>query len=204
MTPRPPRGVPMGKLWQAFDEVRFGAERTLNLRASLPTADEATRRADAWLRQQQVAAPGEVLGITGRGNGSHDGVSVVREAVIRLLHSLKRRGVVAGHEEHTPGSFVVTLAPMHALLEPAPRRREPPPRPADPPSLEALNVETRARLRDLAEHALDALGVRDREPFLRDEMLRQFGTPSAAIPPGPDRERRLRDAIDRAMDEYEA
>ena len=95
------RGVPLTKLWQAFDEARFGAERTLNLRLSLPTADEATRRTDAWLRQQQIAQTGDVLIITGRGKGSDDGVSVVREAVIRLLHALKRKGVVATHEEHT-------------------------------------------------------------------------------------------------------
>src|SRR5918992_4314091 len=117
------RGVPLTKLWQAFDEARFGSERTLNLRAALPTADEAARRAEAWLRQQQIAQAGDVLIITGRGKGSPDGLSVVREAVIRLLYSLKRKGVVASHEEHTAGSFVVTLAPMHALLE-APRRQK--------------------------------------------------------------------------------
>src|SRR5919109_1274041 len=89
------RGVPLTKLWQAFDEARFGSERTLNLRASLPTPDEATRRAELWLRQQQIAQPGDVLIITGRGKGSPEGVSAVREAVIRLLHSLKRKGIVA-------------------------------------------------------------------------------------------------------------
>ena len=54
---------------QAFDEARFGAERTLNLRASFPTAAEATRRADLWLRERQMAKAGEVLVITGRGAG---------------------------------------------------------------------------------------------------------------------------------------
>ena len=195
------------KLWQAFDEARFGRERTLNLRASLPTADEAARRAEAWLRQQQLTQRGDVLVITGRGKGSHDGVSVVREAVIRLLHVLKRKGVVAGHQEHTPGSFVVTLAPVHAVLE-APRRnarRTPPtPAPAAPPSLDALAPETRDLLRDLAARALDHLGVHDREPFLEGEMLRQFGLLAAGVPPkGLDRERRLREAIRRAMEEYD-
>src|SRR3954463_16298455 len=96
-------------LRQAFDEVRFGAPRTLNLRETLPTAAAATTRTEAWLRQQQIDRADEVLIITGRGNRSYAGVSVVREAVIRLLHTLKRRGVVKGHDEHSPGSFVVTL-----------------------------------------------------------------------------------------------
>jgi hypothetical protein len=200
--------MPLSDLWKAFDDARFGAERTLNLRAALPTADEATRRADAWLRQQQIAQTGDVLIITGRGKGSQDGVSVVREAVIRLLHSLKRKGVVAKHEEHTAGSFVVTLAPMHELLE-APRRLRDEargaaaPPVASPPSLDALEPATRDLLRDLASHALTHLGVQDREPFLEGEMLRQFSVLAAAIPRGVERERWLREAIRRAMEAYD-
>jgi hypothetical protein len=196
------------ELWRAFDEARFGSERTLNLRASLPTPDEAKRRTDTWLRQQQIAQIGDVLIITGRGKGSHEGVSVVREAVVRLLHSLKRKGVVASHEEHTPGSFVVKLAPMHELLE-APRRlrdsrrRGAPTRAVDPPSLDALQPQTRDLLRDLAARALDHLGVHDREPFLEGEMLRQFGVLAAGIPDGVERERWLREAIRRAMEAYD-
>jgi len=202
------KAVPLSDLWKAFDEARFGKERTLNLRASLPTPDEATRRTDAWLRQQQIADAGAVLIITGRGKGSPDGVSPVREAVIRLLHSLKRKGVVASHEEHTAGSFVVTLAPMSALLE-APRRQRdarrtaattPPP---TPPSLDALQAATRDLLRDLAAHALDHLGVHDRETFIEGEMLRQYGVLSAGIPKGIDREKWLREAIRRAMEAYD-
>jgi hypothetical protein len=204
----PRRGVPFTNLWQAFDEARFGSERTLNLRASLPTPDEATRRAEAWLRQQQIAQVGDVLVITGRGKGSLEGVSVVREAVIRLLHSLKRKGVVANHAEHNPGSFVVTLAPMHELLE-APRRRRDArsqltsPTPSSPPSLDALEPETRDLLLDLASRALDHLGVHDRAPFLEGEMLRQFSVLAAGIPKGVDREQRLREAIMRAMEAYD-
>jgi hypothetical protein len=204
----PRRTVPLTDLWKAFDEARFGAERTLNLRASLPTPDEATRRADAWLRQQQIAQHGDVLVITGRGNASPDGVSVVREAIVRLLHSLKRKGVVASHEEHTAGSFVVELAPVHALLE-APRRqrdarrREPPTLVREPPSLDALHPQTRELLRDLAARALDHLGVHDRTPFLEGEMLRQFSVLAKSVPAGADRERWLREAIRRAMEEYD-
>jgi hypothetical protein len=197
-----PASVPLTGLWQAFDAARFGADRILNLRESLPTADEAARRAELWLRQKQVEQAEQVLVITGRGNNSEGGVSRVREAIIRTLHTLKRGNVVAGHAEHTAGSFVVTLAPISALVEAPKRRRETPPPPPAPPSLDALDEETRYLLRGLAENALDHLGVRDRGAFLEAEMLRQFGVLAAAVPPGPDRERRLRDAIRRAMDEY--
>jgi Smr domain len=197
----------LAALRQALDEARFGADRTLNLRASLPTAQEAVQRVEAWLREQQVRHAGEVLLVTGRGNRSHLGVSVVREAVARLLRSLKRRGVVADVEEHTPGSFVVRLAPMTALLEAPRRRREPAvSRPADPPALVALAPETRALLRELATRSLTSLGVRDVAAFLEAEMLKQFGVIAAGTGGGGDaaeRERRLQGALRRAIEEYD-
>src|ERR671921_2398468 len=101
-----PRVRGLGGLQRAFDEVRFGAARTLNLRESLPTGAEAARRVEAWLRQHQVQRSGELLVITGRGNNSESGVSVVREATLRVFHELRRKGVVEGFAEHTPGSFV--------------------------------------------------------------------------------------------------
>src|ERR671939_558816 len=109
-------------LRQALDEAKFGAARTLNLRATLPTVADAMARAEQWLRMKQVEGAGEVLLVTGRGKGSPGGVSVVREAILKLLRTLKRRGVVASHAEHPAGSFVVALAPMRALLD-APRRK---------------------------------------------------------------------------------
>lgn len=198
------RGVPLSGLRQAFDEVRFGPSRTLNLRETLPTAAAATARTESWLRQRQVERAGEVLVITGRGNNSHEGIPVVREAVIRLLHSLKRRGVVSEHHEHTAGSFVVVLAPVRELWEAPKRRREPapPPLPA-PPSLDALSAETRKLLRHLAERSLDALGVYDREAFMEGEMLRQFGAVTASIGEGVQREARLQAALRVALDQYE-
>lgn len=194
-----------GGLQQAFDEVRFGAARTLNLRTSLPTGSEAATRLERWLRQHQVQRSDEVLVITGRGNNSEAGIAVVREASIRVLHELRRKGVVEAFAEHTPGSFVVTLAPMKAMLDAASRRREqtPLPPPAAPPTLEALGDETRQMLRALAERSLDALGVRDRAPFMEGEMLRLFGSLAATVTEGPDRERRLRTAIRSAMSDYD-
>lgn len=202
----PRRGL--ANLWQALDEARFTGARTLNLRASLPTSAEAARRTEAWLREQQVAGAPEVLIITGRGNRSEGGVSPVREAVIRALHSLRRRGIVADYVEHTAGSFVVVPAPLRALIE-APRRgreKAAPPRPASPPSLDALGDETRLLLRNLAERVLDSLGVQDRDPFMQGEMLRQFGIVGGSIPSelaGAAREAALQRALRRTLEEYE-
>ena len=195
----------MDGLRQAFDEARFGARRTLNLRESLPSSADAEARAESWLRQQQVDRAEEVLIITGRGNRSIGGVSLVRETVIRLLHVLKRRGVVAGHQEHTPGSFVVQLAPVSALWESPKRNRGrgvAPPAPT-PPSLDDLDADTRTMLRNLAERALEGLGIKDTATFLEGEMLKQFGAIAATIGDAPEREARLKAAIRVALDQHE-
>ena len=192
-------------LQQAFDEVRFGASRTLNLRASLPTARDAAQRTENWLRQHQPLQSGELLVITGRGNNSEGGVSVVREAAMRVFHEMRRKGVILEFKEHTPGSFVVTLAPMSAMLEAGKRRREhtSSPAPASPPTLAMLADETRAELRALAERSLDALGVVQRGPFLESEMLRLFGALAGATDDDDDREASLRRVIASAMLEYD-
>lgn len=204
-TPRRVQGF--SGLQQAFDEVRFGGTRTLNLRTFLPSASEAAARVDNWLRQHQMQNTAEVLVITGRGNNSEDGISVVREASIRTFHSLEKKGVIAGFAEHTAGSFVVTLAPVKAMHAAAARRNNPTPLPppAAPPTLSVLGERTRAELRVLAERSLDTLGVRDRKPFLETEMLRLFGVLGAKMGDGSaaERERRLRDAIAAAMEEYD-
>jgi hypothetical protein len=206
---RPRRGVPLTGLRSAFDEARFGRARTLNLRESLPTAAEAVVRTEAWLRQQQVQGghdTSEVLIITGRGNNSPGRTSVVRDAVGGLLRRLKRVGVVTAHQEHSPGSFVVALAPVRELWDAPKRKRQveaPVPLP-EPPSLEALDKETRTLLRDLAERSLEMLGVRgDRDAFIEGEMLRQFGAIAASLPQGPRREERLRAALRLALEQYD-
>lgn len=202
MPPDPPRRG--NALQQAFDEARFGGDRTLNLRERLPTAEQAAERTELWLRERQVLGGGEVLLITGRGNASETGVSVVREAVLRRLSSLRRRNVVAEVLEHTPGSFVVRLAPMKALLEAPKRKRETMPAAPDPSVLTGLSAETRAQLRTLALRALDTLGVHaPPRQFVSDEMVRQFGALAASVPAGPDREARLRSAIRRALEELD-
>jgi hypothetical protein len=190
------------ELHRALDEARFGANRTLNLRAMRPTVKLAEARAESWLRERQLLRAGEVLVITGRGAQSWDGVSVVREAVAKLLVSLKRRGVIESFGEHTAGSFTVRLAPLSALRT-APRRRGErlPPPPADPRALAALAPETRRLLRELAHRALEELGVETSRRFVESEMLRQFSLLAPGVPEGPEREKRLRDAIEAALEE---
>jgi hypothetical protein len=191
-------------LHQAFDEMRFGADRTLNLRTHHPSREQAVRRAENWLRERQMSRATEALVITGRGNNSPDGISVVREAIAQLLASLRRRGVLSDVIEHTPGSFVVTFAKLTAVRDAPQRSRnphEPPTR--DPAALAALEPETRAMLRRLAKRAIEELGVDPTPSFVEQEMLEQFGAAAAGVPEGPNREQRLRNALDAALHEYD-
>ena len=193
-------------LHRAFDEARFGPARTLDLRASMPTAAEALRRAEPWLRERQMARAGDVLVVTGRGKGSPGGIAVVREAIRKLFGTLKRKGVVASFEEHTAGSFVVTLAPVRALFETVPRSRSNDSRvkPADPRELRALDAATRAQLRALAERSLEVLGAPRTEGLVHDEMVRQFSILASAVAPDEtDREGRLRFLIGAARDAFD-
>lgn len=190
---------------RAFDELRFGSARTLNLRALQPTALQAADLTERWLREHQVRGSEEVLVITGRGNNSADEYSPVREAIVRLLPSLRRRNVLATYAEHTPGSFVVTLAPVRALFEVPRRRREKPAPVPRPPSLAALDEETVRQLRDLAMLSLSVLGLNSpTRPQLEDEMLRHYTALSEALPENGDKEALLQQAMLRAAEEYEA
>lgn len=200
------RATPPGVgVHRAFDEARFGRARTLDLRASLPSAADAETRTEAWLRERQVSAGGEVLVITGRGRGSDGGIPVVRPAVERRLARLRRQGVVSDVREHTAGSFAVTLAPLRALLAASRRKKDPSPAPAqDPEALRALDAETRAVLRASATRSLEVLGVPLSDALLADEMVRHFEIFAAAIGAGPDREALLRAAVRTAMEEVDA
>ena len=194
---------------RALDAARFGPARTLDLRSTLPTVFEAVGRAEPWLREHQFAKAGEVLIITGRGNNSMDGVPVIREAIRKLLTTLRRKGVVETVMEHTPGSFVVTLASARRLVE-APRRSRSPvadPPVIDPSQLDGLAAETRSGLRRLAERALDSLGAPRGESYVRDEMVRQYSLLAGAVSGirrgATDRELRLRDLIAAALEAYD-
>ncbi len=174
----------MGTVFAALDEVRYGAANILNLRESRPTVADAVARAESWLRERQVARVAEVLIITGRGNGSEDGIPVVREGIVRLCSRLRRQGIVRSVGEHTPGALLVAVAPVSALVDAAPRRRhaERVSRP-DPARLAGLAPATRDALRELAERSLDDLGAQlgDRAQ-VEAEMLRLFGRLAPSAP----------------------
>lgn len=187
----------------ALDELRFGPQRTLNLREHLPSAAEATRRCDGWLRQQQVHGSREVLIITGRGNQSIGGVPVVKNAIEKLLFSLRRKGVVASHDEHNPGAFAVRLASLRSLADAAPRRRDRGKASPASTDLHGLTRQTTALLRDLAERSLDALGVTPSEGRIADEMQRHLRMIVPALPADAGMEGKLRTALRSAIADYE-
>jgi hypothetical protein len=114
--------------------------------------------------------------------------------------------VIAAHREHSPGSFVVELAPVSSLWESPKRNRgrgvvaSPPP---TPPSLESLDSDTRTMLRHLAERALEGLGVQDTSAFVHGEMLKQFSAIAATIGDAPGRDERFKRAVRAALDQYE-
>ena len=192
-------------LQHALDELRFGTSGTLNLRASLPTAAEAVKRAESWLRMKQAEGAREVLIVTGRGNHSFARIPVVREAVQRLLALLSTRGVVEHHSEHSPGSFAVRLLPMTAAVKGRETQSDSTRVPiASPPTLDGLSPSTRDELQVLASGTLQALGIRDPSSrFVQDEMERQCGQLASTLPPAATAEEReafLRMAIARAIE----
>lgn len=197
--------VSLTPVWKALDEAAFGPKNILNLRDTLPTAADARHRVEAWLRERQIARASEVLIITGRGNQSVAGIPVVRGAILALLPSLRRQGVVAEWRDHSPGSIVVRLASIKDLLE-APRRkrdRTPDQESSDPRSLTALDSSTRTLLRRLAVRSLESLGVRDTDKFVEAEMVSKFNSLAAGIPDGIEGEIRLRDAISAALEQLD-
>ena len=190
-------------LWNALDEAAFGPERTLNLREHLPSAAEARARTETWLKARQVTRTESVLIITGRGNQSIGGVSIVREEVLRMLPSLRRRGIVESWREHNPGALIVNLAPVNALLGAGRRRRDiddSDKRP-HPDALKGLEAETSDLLRQLAIARLDSLAIEATDQFIEDEMTRVFSTLLRSVPDDAQREVALRAAIRVALEE---
>jgi hypothetical protein len=125
--------------------------------------------------------------------------------VIRTMDSLRRRNVIKGYQEHTAGSFAVQLERVSRLAEAPRRRREKSGRPEvpTPESLQSLPEECRTLLRNLAERALEGLGIKDTMPFMQGEMLKQFAAVARGVPEGPDRDERLAAALRVAMEQYE-
>jgi hypothetical protein len=184
--------------------MRFGPSRTLDLHRGSPTGAQAVARLEAWLREQQALGATELLVITGRGKGSVDRAAVIRPAVEAQLRTLATQGVVASHQAHNAGAFVVTLQPFRAAVR---ARRAPstpapaPPTVPDPPALRALPADLRDALRTLALASLDDLGVQAPTPAqLADEMQARFAALSAAAAGAPDPAAALRAAIRAALD----
>lgn len=199
------RGKPqLTSLLHALDEAAYGGGRTLNLRESLPSAAEARSRTEVWLRARQVTKAGDVLIITGRGNQSIGGVGVIRQEILGMMASLRRRGIVESWREHSPGSIVVKLAPMRALLD-APRRRRDPVTAVKASRhagvVEGLEPETRLLLRQLATQNVEALGVVETEDFITSEMIFIFSALVGALPEGASREEALRHSVRQAIEE---
>lgn len=181
----------------------------LNLREGLPSGAEATRRAEGWLRSKQIERAGEVLIITGRGNGSLDGIPVVRTEVMRLLTRLRQQGVIAQVREHTPGSFAIVLAPLRQLFEaPSRRQHRQSSRRTDAapqaPGFDALDPRVRAALRVLAQRAVESLGVRDpTESMVQAEMQRQFGLLTTLLAASGLSDDALAAAVEGALADYD-
>ena len=186
-----------------MDELRFGPQRTLNLREGLPSGAEAVQRAERWLRERQVRGDREALIITGRGNQSIGGVAVIREAIERLLFSLRRRGVISGHHEHNPGAFVVELATLRANVEAVPRQRDRGNRPHPAVKIAGLSRESTELLQALAERALDGLGVKHDDARIADEMHRQLKAIAPGLRGGAHTEGDLCAALRAAIAEYD-
>ena len=193
----------LAALWHALDEAAFGSERTLNLRESLPSAAEARARTEVWLRERQATKPEEVLIVTGRGNQSAGGIGVIRQEVIAMMPSLRKRGIVESWREHSPGSIVVKLAPTSSLFSAARRRRDSSPakKPHSDPSISGLESETISMLRQLALVNLEALSVESTDSFVSAEMVRIFSILSSAIPEAARSEAALRSSIRNAIEE---
>jgi hypothetical protein len=198
-------------LLSAFDELEFGPDRTLNLRDSMPTGADAKFRADAWLRQRHSLSREPVLIITGRGKGSADGVPVVKEAVVGLLHTLRRQGVVKSWHEHSQGAIVVDMASMTDLLTAPARHRDAkrakldaPAPPAHATQFAGLEPETVKLLKRLAERTIDDLGVRDPEGLVESEMNHKLSKLVRGLPETGNREEALRAVIIRAIEELDA
>lgn len=162
-----------------------------------------------WLRQRHALGSEPVLIVTGRGKGSADGIPVIKESVIAVLHTLRRQGVVRSWREQTEGALVVELGSMTDMLT-APRRhrdskreKRQPNLPGTMPHFSGLQPETVALLRRLAERTILDLGVRDSEGLVESEMAQKLSALVRGLPETGDREAALRAVIIRAIEELD-
>jgi hypothetical protein len=156
-SPRPQRG---GSDWEAVLP-------TLDLHGH--TADEALRRSERWLRDQQVAGSRTVRLITGRGLRSA-GPPVLRGEIEEMLRRLRTGLVEEFTAESAGGAFRVQL---RAAARASRRSTQ--------PAVQGL-LGNRPELRRRAEEALEEVGVKPTPELLEAEMrrlLREAGDQSA-------------------------
>jgi hypothetical protein len=134
---------------------------TLDLHGA--TAEEARRRARAWLDEQQAGGVRTVRVITGKGNRSR-GLPVLRGEIEGLLHSLRGTVVATYATESGGGSFRVELRKLSARRSTGSLRR-----PASPVREPAVDDPD---LRRRAEEALWELGVQPTPELVRAEIRR--------------------------------
>ncbi|MBB4637320.1 Smr/MutS family protein [Longimicrobium terrae] len=125
------------------------------------TGEEARRRTEVWLRDQQARNVRTVIVVTGRGLHSR-GIPVVKNEVEDLLTALKGRLVSGWEDASQGGSFRVEL-----------RRPPPPARPAAPVFRSPVLDDAHPALRLRAAEALAELGVSP-TPALLDAEIRRM------------------------------
>jgi hypothetical protein len=125
------------------------------------TADEARRRAGAWLRARAADGERTVVIVTGRGSHSR-GLPVLRPEIEQLLHELQGSTVERWEPTADGGSFRVALRPPPASIDPGA---------ADAASLRRHPPELRRR----AEESLAELGITPTPALLHAEIRRILG-----------------------------
>ena len=124
------------------------------------TGDEASRRAEQWMRARQAEGVRTVIVVTGRGLHSQ-GIPVVRNEVEHLLARLRGTLVVRWEPAHFGGSFRVELR--------KPPQEPPRAAPREPPLVRDAPPDVRLE----AAEALADLGI-DSTPALLEAEIRRI------------------------------
>jgi hypothetical protein len=154
---RGPPSPPAGDLWDRLYP-------TLDLHGA--TGDEAVRRAERWLREQQGGDEPRVRIITGWGRHSI-GPPVLRTEIDALLSRLRGSLVERFELEPGGGAFRIDLRRRASRLG----RPQPVSRSSAAPHRPSPSAET-AELRRAAEEALWELGITPTPELLRAEIER--------------------------------
>ncbi len=205
---RPPRRTGLKGLQKAYDEIRFGDRRTLNLRESLPygagscdahggVASPAAGRPKRRVLDHHRPWQSERGRCLGRAR-SRDSPSARPQAARRCRRPPGTHAGLDGRDARSNlGTLGITEAQWRTRCRHTHAMRT-------PPSLRrSRSRAARIMLRNLAERALEGLGVKDTAKFLQAEMLKQFGALAATVGDAPGREARLRTALRAALDQHE-